>query len=953
MALFPPIVASSMPAFAIGQNTKNSVRIYYTLSNYNSTQKENIKAVHVSVRRQSSNINVLADENQIIQKEALLQQDEDKVLNRYYIDILSSDLKDNGFEADVLYKVQLRFSSLDVQYNALAPFFIDNIQYFSEWSQVCIIKPIIPPVFYIDDFHHSSEDDYGQKDSDQDTFTYNLAEFIGVYKPNKSSESLKYWRLRLLQNSFTESDKAYINDYTIADSGWKEASAFNYTLDETAMSFECSLMYDFSQDHTSNLYKLFFEIQTKNGYTDSKIYSFEFQQINIDAIIGKMLPYVNNEEGYIKLVFQTSESKNGNVAIRRSDSKHNFLNWQDLTNFLLFDRLVDGKLVYYDFTVESGLAYKYIIQRRDPRGRRGTPATSQVIIPEWEHAFLLEDAGNGYIDKVKQLKLKYDFQISSYKTNISENKTDTIGSQYPFIRRNGEMYYRSFPISGTITAYMDNVELFVPKDTLYDNRKDIFVTQYKGQSYQENINKQYDYIYERKFREEVEKFLYNAKPKLYKSTQEGNIFIKIMEVSLTPKAELDRMIYSFSGTAYEIGEASLNTLYDYGFIDIGVFDPQPSWTADRIGQITSFKSDDEPIGNIFKAGQDIIGAGLRPSANSIAKKHKYKKIFNNSILDDFYLDHIKLTIESQPYLIIEDSNGRFRVFDDIDQNGKDPIDFTYPIEYPLYQMESTYNGNNVYLGTLFEINGEQIIVSYPNNIYELKDDNLRLSSSTTIIPAKDTVMSVDYKIHESFKEDLTNIPKRITVEDKVGQVFGKYNTYSKILNEIKNKYTITYTTENERTKNQEVIKQYVESMLSILVDTEPGVVVEVDLKDSNDGSAIQPERLVINETGELNINPEDSSFSIVNFSIKGCSLDLNQMRNRGSISIEQGQTKEEALKKISNALHGDYCILNNVNYTFYKSQWYESEIIDNTFMDVFCPVDAMIFYTIKLRRDYF
>ena len=74
-----------------------------------------------------------------------------------------------------------------------------------------------------------------------------------------------------------------------------------------------------------------------------------------------------------------------------------------------------------------------------------------------------------------------------------------------------------------------------------------------------------------------------------------------MEVSLTPKSELDRLIYSFSATAYEIGEASLDTLGSYGFIDTGVFDPQPSWTEDKIGQIATFKSDDEPIGNIFKA----------------------------------------------------------------------------------------------------------------------------------------------------------------------------------------------------------------------------------------------------------------------------------------------------------------------------------------------------------------
>ena len=70
---------------------------------------------------------------------------------------------------------------------------------------------------------------------------------------------------------------------------------------------------------------------------------------------------------------------------------------------------------------------------------------------EWEHAFLLESTGNGKLSGTKQLKLKFDFQISSYKTNISESKTDTIGSKYPFIRRNGNMYYRSFPITGTIT----------------------------------------------------------------------------------------------------------------------------------------------------------------------------------------------------------------------------------------------------------------------------------------------------------------------------------------------------------------------------------------------------------------------------------------------------------------------------------------------------------------------
>ena len=109
--------------------------------------------------------------------------------------------------------------------------------------------------------------------------------------------------------------------------------------------------------------------------------------------------------------------------------------------------------------------YRYLVQKVDTRGRRGTPVYDQTRgasslvtnekgagnLAEWNHSFLLESTGNGSILGTKQLKLKFDFQISNYKTNISESKTDTIGSKYPFIRRNGNMGYRSFSCSGTIS----------------------------------------------------------------------------------------------------------------------------------------------------------------------------------------------------------------------------------------------------------------------------------------------------------------------------------------------------------------------------------------------------------------------------------------------------------------------------------------------------------------------
>ena len=36
---------------------------------------------------------------------------------------------------------------------------------------------------------------------------------------------------------------------------------------------------------------------------------------------------VNEEEGYIKIAYTSSENISGNITLRRSDSKGNFLNW--------------------------------------------------------------------------------------------------------------------------------------------------------------------------------------------------------------------------------------------------------------------------------------------------------------------------------------------------------------------------------------------------------------------------------------------------------------------------------------------------------------------------------------------------------------------------------------------------------------------------------------------------
>lgn len=921
MALYPPIVASSMPAFDISDG---KVRIYYTLSTYNTSRRDDITAVHVTVRRQSSNVNVLSSATQIVQKSFGLQQNIDKTLNRYYIDITTDDLISEGFQVDALYKVQLRFSS--VVGSNTSTFYTDNINNFSEWSTVCIIKPIQVPTFYIDDFYTGQP----PKQTDVNNFYSTLADFIGIYKQEKSTQTLRYWRLRLLSENYTEEDILNIDNFVLSDSGRILNSTSNYNLEDNSVVLSCSLPYELKQD---NSYKLLFEIETKNGYKNSLLYPFTCSQSNVNELTGELSTYINEEQGYIKLIFTSDEVYMGNLVVRRTDSKSGFLKWEDLKYFEVYN---NPGFEYYDFTAESGLFYRYLVQKVDARGRRGTPVYDQSrhnqtgVMAEWEHAFLLETTGNGQVSGTKQLKLKYDFQISSYKTNISESRTDTIGSRYPFIRRNGNMYYRSFPVTGTITEYMDDANLFTDSNALFDGYYNKYKN-FKGQI-DEYVNR-YDYTYERKFREKVEEFLYNAKPKLYKSMQQGNIFIKLMQVSLTPKNELGRLVYSFSATAYEIDEASVNTFNNYGLISIGTFNPNIYTTSTIFSQISSYDFNDNIEGNMFKAGQDIIGAGQTPAANSIAKSIKYNESFNNKIVTDFNINWLRLTIESQPYLIIE-QNGTYRPFDDIDSDGSDPIDFTQPIDYQLYQIESTYNGVNVYLGWLFTINGQQIIISPPNNIYELKEDAFTFKRDVQIIPAKDTAMLVDYRLINVVEEDLSSLPKNIRINKVNGQLIGKYSEETELISRINYKYKYTYESGKDK------VERYVNGVNTVLVDTEPGTIIYLKTSVMNN-----PQRFVVNETGELNFDPNDSTIYINSLKVTGMNVSLADCNKKENV---------QSLEDIPYPRNKDYCQIDNNFYYYHKAEWVPAVLAENEkSLDVSCAVDALVFYFASIRENIY
>lgn len=584
MALFPPIVDSSMPAFAVTQNGNNYqgvVRIYFINPELNPSinrsgtetgNSDDIEQIQATVSYLSNNKNALngvTDNStygvvngiKFAQGSAIKY---DNTKDQYYIQIANNATYNHcNWQPNVLYKVQLRFSTIRATNRTM----MKQVENFSEWSTVCIIKPIlIPENFQISNINSSTG-----------VINSPFADFNIVYKAGNCTETLKQYRIKILNNN-----------NLLLDSDWILVSNSKYNKEDNSLIIFKSLPFEFTTS-----YQVILMIKTENDYQAQVTYS------NVHYVVPNNLyfsdntyiePFINEHENYVKIRIILHETANNDNSVltapykfvlRRSSSKDNFNIWEDL--FVQTVSSLDHRsYLYYDFTAQSGIIYRYLIQPINSSDQRGAIRKDKAALQEkgtlaeWENASLLQSVNNNMLMptnqnpnpendqlKVKQLKLKYDLQLSSFNINISENKTDTIGSKYPYIRRNGNMYYRSFPISGTIASEMDDVQFFISKNELNDGLTSLYDSFKSTNKY---YTTQYDYTYQRKFRQAVQKFLYNGKPKLYKSMQEGNILVRLMDISLTPKQQLDRLIYTFSATAYEIDEPTLQNFQKYNII---------------------------------------------------------------------------------------------------------------------------------------------------------------------------------------------------------------------------------------------------------------------------------------------------------------------------------------------------------------------------------------------------
>ena len=276
-----------------------------------------------------------------------------------------------------------------------------------------------------------------------------------------------------------------------------------------------------------------------------------------------------NQQKWLEFVNWINSDKN--LIIKRSSSKTNFKIWNTLKIIPHTQQILRN--VWYDTTIESGSWYKYRIEQEDEEILHRIGETDNPVMCVFEDIFLT--------NKDKQLRVQFNPTIGELKYNVMDSQQTTLGSQYPYIRRNGNMYYRSFSIGGLISALSDNKDWYYSyySDGKFrvENKRLPFTSPIEmygdangyNEEYnlQNNINDYQDYIYEREFRKKVSEFLYENNIKLFRSLTEGNMLIRLQNVTFQPMNELGRRLYSFSATAIEMDDLSITNYNKYNLIN--------------------------------------------------------------------------------------------------------------------------------------------------------------------------------------------------------------------------------------------------------------------------------------------------------------------------------------------------------------------------------------------------
>lgn len=475
------------------------------------------------------------------------------------------DLSTLGFTPNIgqYYKIQIAFSNPDGEYH--------NIGYY---SNVGVIKCTTEPTLLIKNLNAGNN------------INYHTYEYTGLYSQNDAdkdrTEKVYSYRFDLYdeQHNLIETSGDLIHNASLDTERYESTDSWIVTK---------ALV-------PSQWYSLQYTVKTLNDLTVStqeyKIIQMETVDMTLPATLSAEMIH---DEGYVdvRLVNDKDNTRHvrGAFVLSRSSSEDNFDTWHEIYRFELTGEL-PNKQLWKDFTVQQGFEYKYAIQAyntNDFYSNRLLANNGETLYADFEDMFLF--------DGKRQLKIRFNPKVTSFKSTHLETKVDTLGGKYPFIFRNGRIEYKEFPISGLLSYLSDPNELFLESINPIENTMSRSKTAGSDTVANAGMSLGGDMIRrERQFKMEALAWLTNGEPKLFRSPAEGNFIIRLLNVSMTPNDTLGRMLHTFTATAYEIAEYNFVNLNNYGFI----YAPQIEYREMKIGS--------KKLIDIFGGIQPVSGA---------------------------------------------------------------------------------------------------------------------------------------------------------------------------------------------------------------------------------------------------------------------------------------------------------------------------------------------------------
>lgn len=518
--LYPPLIETFQPAFLY--NT--SAPVTFSISPFNNAA--DIKRIHISIVDQRNNSSVLkttqeakkqstevqnyygiinsiliADfpnfnkNNLDIQKIGMFQYD--PINDIYAINIPPEVLSKNEdyWNNNQYYQIQIRFDSCDTitWYTATSSnstklestYLLDNREYFSEWSSITLIKPIVKPIIVLDQFSSdkiSSTYAGNFHISGSLYFEFESGMVNGVTYPE--TEQLQDYKIIVTLNNKEIHNSNWV--YARQNLAEKENTTIDYLLDLSNIPEESQLNF-------------IIYCRTNNGYICKAEYLlkinnlenyFEDVKWNENLFEDNNQIDINQEDGIAKIRFSAHCTVPGIVYFRRACSKDHFKTWDLIYRYEYTDIDPNNPICnipFDDYTIGSLYEYQYsaqickIIQKQETWGNI---VYSNKIYPKFYEMLLMRQN--------RQIAIRYNGQISSWKPTVNRQKIDTLGGKYPKFVENATMNYKTYQISGLISAEEDFNRKFLNEFDTYNDYNfstDKYELKFK---YQDDIHKYND-----------------------------------------------------------------------------------------------------------------------------------------------------------------------------------------------------------------------------------------------------------------------------------------------------------------------------------------------------------------------------------------------------------------------------------------------------------------------------